>query len=86
MTNDVVYLSHTIRDESEVRTKMVDINKLKATIVEKGLTQTEVHNRMGLTKRQWQCRMEKKKFDSDDMLKLVNILEIKDPVPIFFVE
>lgn len=86
MTNGVVYLSHTIRDESEVRTEMVDINKLKATIVEKGLTQTEVHNRMGLTKRQWQCRMEKKKFDSDDMLKLVNILEIKDPVPIFFVE
>lgn len=86
MTNGVVYLSHTIRDESEVRTKMVDINKLKATIVEKGLTQTEVHNRMGLTKRQWQCRMEKKKFDSDDMLKLVNILEITDPVPIFFVE
>lgn len=86
MTNDVVYLSHTIRDESEVRTKMVDINKLKATIVEKGLTQTEVHNRMGLTKRQWQCRMEKKKFDSDDMLKLVNILEITDPVPIFFVD
>lgn len=65
---------------------MVDTNKLKATIVERGLTQTEVRNRMGLTKRQWQHRIEKKKFDSDDMLKLVNILDITDPVPIFFVD
>lgn len=65
---------------------MVDTNKLKAVITEKGLTQTEVHNRMGLSKRQWQCRMEKKKFDSDDMMKLVTILEIENPTPIFFVD
>ena len=86
MANKVLYLSHTIRDERQVKQEMVDTNKLKAAIVEKGLTQTEVHNRMGLTKRQWQCRMEKKKFDSEDMLKLVNILEITDPMPIFFVQ
>ena len=43
---------------------MVDVNKLKGLIVERGLTQTEVYNRMGLSKRQWQCRIEKKKFDS----------------------
>ena len=86
MTNKVLYLSHTIRDEREVKQEMVDTNKLKGAIVEKGLTQTEVYNRMGLTKRQWQGRMEKKKFDSEDMLKLVNILEITDPMPIFFVD
>lgn len=65
---------------------MVDTNKLKAVITEKGLTQTEVYDRMGLSKRQWQCRMEKKKFDSDDMMKLVTILEIENPTPIFFVD
>lgn len=64
---------------------MVDVNKLKGLIVERGLTQTEVHNRMGLSKRQWQCRIEKKKFDSDDMMKLIIILEISNPSPIFFV-
>lgn len=64
---------------------MVDVNKLKGLIVERGLTQTEVRNRMGLTKRQWQCRIEKKKFDSDDMMKLITILEISNPSPIFFV-
>ena len=65
---------------------MVDTNKLKAVITEKGLTQTEVYDRMGLSKRQWQCRREKKKFDSDDMMKLVTILEIENPTPIFFVD
>ena len=64
---------------------MVDTNKLKGLIVERGLTQTEVHNRMGLSKRQWQGRIEKKKFDSDDMMQLISILEIDNPSPIFFV-
>ena len=64
---------------------MVDTNKLKGLIVERGLTQTEVYNRMGLSKRQWQGRIEKKKFDSDDMMQLISILEIDNPSPIFFV-
>jgi hypothetical protein len=65
---------------------MVDVNKLKGLIVERGLTQTEVYGRMGLSKRQWQGRIEKKKFDSDDMKKLVTILEIDNPSPIFFAD
>lgn len=65
---------------------MVDVNKLKGLIVEKGLTQTEVYNRMGLSKRQWQGRIENKKFDSDDMKKLVDILGIENPSPIFFAD
>lgn len=65
---------------------MVDVNKLKGLIVERGLTQTEVYNRMGLSKRQWQGRIEKKKFDSDDMKKLVTILKIDNPSPIFFAD
>lgn len=65
---------------------MVDVNKLKGLIVERGLTQTEVYNRMGLSKRQWQCRIEKKKFDSDDMMKLISILNIDNPSPIFFAD
>lgn len=64
---------------------MVDVNKLKGLIVERGLTQTEVYNRMGLSKRQWQGRIEKKKFDSDDMMQLISILDIDNPSPIFFV-
>ena len=65
---------------------MVDVNKLKGLIVERGLTQTEVYNRMGLSKRQWQGRIEKKKFDSDDMMQLISILDIDNPSPIFFVQ
>lgn len=65
---------------------MVDTNKLKGLIVERGLTQTEVYSRMGLSKRQWQGRIEKKKFDSDDMMQLISILDIDNPSPIFFVQ
>lgn len=65
---------------------MVDVNKLKGLIVERGLTQTEVYSRMGLSKRQWQCRIENKKFDSNDMMQLINLLDIENPSPIFFAE
>jgi len=65
---------------------VVDTNKLKGLIVERGLTQTEVYSRMGLSKRQWQGRIEKKKFDSDDMMQLISILDIDNPSPIFFVQ
>lgn len=82
----MLYLSHAVSDARKETKKVVDTNKLKGLIVERGLTQTEVHNRMGLSKRQWQCRMEKRKFDSDDMMKLITILEIDNPSPIFFVD
>lgn len=65
---------------------MVDVQKLKGLIVERGLTQTEVYNRIGLTKRQWQHRMENKKFDSNEMQSLIKVLKIDNPTPIFFVD
>ena len=65
---------------------MVDVNKLKGLIVERGLTQTEVYGRIGLSKRQWQHRMENKKFDSNEMSALIKVLEIDNPSPIFFVD
>lgn len=63
---------------------MVDTRKLKARIVEQGLTQKEVRTMMGLTKRQFEIRIEKKNFDAEEIYKLLDILEIDDPKPIFF--
>lgn len=65
---------------------MVDVNKLKGLIVERGMTQTEVMNRIGLSRRQWQLRMENKKFDSEEMKSLITLLDIENPSPIFFAD
>ena len=65
---------------------MVDVNKLKGLIVERGMTQTEVMNRIGLSRSQWQLRMENKKFDSEEMKSLITLLDIENPSPIFFAD
>ncbi len=65
---------------------MVDTLKIKALVVERGMKQIEVANKMGLSKKVWYDRMRKKKFDSDEMYNLIHILNIEDPTPIFFAD
>lgn len=65
---------------------MVDTKELKAQIVRSGLSVETVYSGMGLTKRQWYERIKKKTFDSNEMLDLVKILNISDPITIFFAE
>lgn len=65
---------------------MVDTLKIKTLVIERGKTQVEVAKEMGMSKKVWYDRMKKKKFDSDEMYKLIHILDIKDPAPIFFAE
>ena len=63
---------------------MVDTLELKAVIVRKGMKQIEVAKKMGMSRKTWFDRMSKKKFDSDEMYKLIQILDIENPTPIFF--
>lgn len=63
---------------------MVDVKELKAQIVRSGLSIETVYSGLGLTKRQWYFRMNHKKFDTDEMLQLTDMLHIENPVPIFF--
>lgn len=65
---------------------MVDTLKIKALIVEKGMTQIEVAEKMGMSRKVWFDRMSKRKFDSDEMYNLIHILEIENPTPIFFAD
>lgn len=65
---------------------MVDTLKIKALVVERGMTQTEVAGKMGMSKKMWYDRMNKKKFDSEEMYNLIHILEIDNPTPIFFAD
>lgn len=65
---------------------MIDTLKLKALIVERGLTQTEVAKEMRMSRKVWYDRMNKKKFNSDEMYNLIKILNIENPIPIFFAD
>lgn len=63
---------------------MVDTNKLKGLIVENGKTQGEVARYIGITPKTFYNRMAKKVFGSDEIEKMIEYLNIEDPVPIFF--
>lgn len=65
---------------------MVNTLELKAVIVRKGMKQIEVAKKMGMSRKTWFDRMSKKKFDSDEMYKLIQILDIENPTPIFFAD
>ncbi len=56
---------------------MVNVDLLKDTIiVSRHKTIQEVFGEMGLTKRKWQIRIAKKVFDSEEIKKLIHILNL----------
>lgn len=65
---------------------MVNVLKLKALIVERGMTQTQVAKKLGISRKSWYDRMSRKKFDSDEIYKLIELLDIDNPTPIFFAD
>lgn len=65
---------------------MVDVNKLKAAVVEKGLGYGEVAEKIGMSRRTWYDRISAKRFNSDEMYKLIKVLDIENPTAIFFAD
>ena len=65
---------------------MVDVQKLKAAVVAKGMTYGETAERIGMSRKTWYDRMNSRKFDSDEMYRLIKVLDITDPAAIFFAE
>lgn len=63
---------------------MVDKNALKAEWVRKGMTKTEVTQAIGMSCPTFNRRLKKGVFGSDEIEKLINVLEIKNPMDIFF--
>lgn len=62
---------------------MVNTNELKAAIVRKGLTQKEVAKQLNMSERTLTNRFSRGIFGSDEIEKLMNVLDISDPMPIF---
>ena len=63
---------------------MVDSQKLKAVIVEKEKTQEDVARYIGITPKTFYSKMKKRVFGSDEIEKMIEYLDITDPVAIFF--
>lgn len=63
---------------------MVNSNKLKGLIVSKGLTQKDVAEKLNMTPKTFSLKLKKGVFGSDEIEMMINLLDISDPVPIFF--
>lgn len=63
---------------------MVDTNKLRGCIVANGKTQEEVAKSIGMTPKTFSLRMKARVFKSDEIDKMIELLDIDDPMPVFF--
>lgn len=63
---------------------MVNTNKLRGIIAERGLDQKDVAAMIEKTPKTFYEKMKKGKFDSDEIMKMVAGLNIENPAEIFF--
>lgn len=62
-------------------------NKLKAKIVENDLTQEQLAKKMGISVQNLNAKLNKRAvFTLDEVISLIKILNITDPVSIFFAD
>lgn len=65
---------------------MIDTDKLRGLIAENKLSQSYVAEQLGITKKTFYTKMKKGIFDSDEISQMMAILNIDNPVPIFFAQ
>ena len=63
---------------------MVDTNRLKSVFVLNGKTQEDVAKHLGMSTKTFYLRMKNGVFGSDEIEKMIDYLNIDDPMPIFF--
>ena len=63
---------------------MILINELKGLIVAKGLTQEKMAKAIGVSTKTFYTKMKKGVFGSDEIDIMIDVLDIKEPMPIFF--
>lgn len=63
---------------------MVNVQKLRGLMAEKGLNQREISKQLGIHEMTFGRKMKTGVFNSDEMDALIDILDIKNPVEIFF--
>ena len=63
---------------------MIAVNKLRGIIVENGMTQKEVAEKLGMSQKTFYNKMKKGVFGTDEGEKMVSVLSIENPADIFF--
>jgi len=63
---------------------LIKTNELKGIIVKNGFTQKQVAKKIGITPKTFYEKMKKGVFGSDEIQKMIEILNINNPCEIFF--
>ncbi|MBQ7556890.1 MAG: helix-turn-helix transcriptional regulator [Lachnospiraceae bacterium] len=63
---------------------MINANLIRAKIVENGLTQAQVAEKLGMSKKTFSVKMNHGKFGLDEAQKMIEILKIDKPEKYFF--
>ena len=63
---------------------MIKVNELKGIIAKNGYTQKQVAEGIGITPKTFYEKMKKGVFGSDEIRKMIEILNINNPCEIFF--
>ncbi len=63
---------------------MIKANELKAEIIKNNLTQADVAKMIGVTPKTFYTKMKRGVFGSDEIQIMINNLNIKNPMDIFF--
>lgn len=63
---------------------MIRTDKLRGIIAEKGYSQTDVAKEIGIAPKTFYEKMKNGVFGSDEIQSMIVMLEIEDPVSIFF--
>ena len=65
---------------------MIDTNLLKGKIAEKGKSQSDIAKAIGIAPKIFYDKMNKGIFGSDEIEIMINVLDIDDPMRIFFAQ
>lgn len=63
---------------------MIATDKLRGVIAERGLSQRKLAEMLGMTEKTFYAKMKRGVFDSDEIDTMISVLEIEDPMKIFF--
>lgn len=63
---------------------MLNVLEFKAAMVRKGFTQKELAQHLEISEKTFCSRIKNKRFETDEIEKLIPLLEINNPMKIFF--
>ena len=63
---------------------MLNVPEFKAAMVRKGYTQKALSKILGISEKTFSDRLKKNRFGTEEIEQLIPILEINDPVAVFF--